>query len=70
MSITDPYILIFNNSSEETSFTLSSDSVYALPTLEVTAIAEKGNSRKVLEFKEDKSKYYDALKYGVYNTEN
>ncbi len=68
-SIKDPYILIFNDG-ESSTITIKSDTPYALPKLEVTAESRKGNSLKSIRFMEDKSRYYDALKYGVYDTYN
>lgn len=69
MSITDPYLMIFNNGTEANVTISTPGSLYALPTLTVTALSEKAKSRKILRFTEDKSRYYDALKYGVYNNE-
>jgi hypothetical protein len=34
----------------------------------VTTEARKWDALQSIRFTEDKSKYYDALKYGVYNT--
>ncbi len=69
MSITDPYLMIFNNGTEANVTIGTPGNLYALPTLTVTALSEKAKSRKILRFTEDKSRYYDALKYGVYNNE-
>ena len=69
-SIKDPYILIFNGGTTSSDISISSGTPYALPKLEVTAESRKGNSLKSIRFVEDKSRYYDALKYGVYDTYN
>ncbi|MDD2693349.1 MAG: hypothetical protein PHY14_00275 [Candidatus Gracilibacteria bacterium] len=63
----DPYLLIFNNSSTPSSFTIQSNNPFTLPVLKVLTEAKKGNSMQSVEFSEDKSKYYDAIRYGIYN---
>lgn len=63
----DPYLLVFNNSSSVASFDIQSDSPFTLPVLKVLTEAKKGNSMQSVEFSEDKSKYYDAIRYGIYN---
>ena len=66
-TIRDPYILIFS-SWGSANITLKTDTPFTLPELKVTTEARKGNALQSIRFTEDKSKYYDALKYGVYNT--
>ncbi len=68
ITITDPYILIFNGWDTLGEVSVTSTTPYALPTLEVRAESRKWNSLKSVQFSEDKSRYYDALKYGVYDT--
>lgn len=65
---TDPYLLIFNNSSSTQDVHMNTNTPFALPSLTVIAESRKGNALQSIRFTEDKSKYYDALKYGVYNT--
>jgi hypothetical protein len=60
--------MVFNDSGASKNITITSSTPFALPTLSVRAEAHKNDSTQVFEFREDKSKYYDALKYGVYNT--
>ncbi len=67
MSINDPYILIFS-SWGSANITLKTDTPFTLPELKITTEARKGNALQSIRFTEDKSKYYDALKYGIYNT--
>lgn len=66
--MSDPYIMVFNNTPESQDVEIRASKPFALPTLSVRAEAQKSDSVQVFEFTEDKSKYYDALKYGVYNS--
>lgn len=66
-NITDPYFTIYNGSSAPATIQMRSASAFALPTLTLTATANIGDSSQVFQFTEDKWKYYDALKYGIYN---
>ncbi len=66
---TDPYLMVFNDQSTTQSIRIASRTPFALPTLSVRAEAHKNDSTQVFQFTEDKSRYYDALKYGVYNTD-
>ncbi len=64
--ISDPYILIFS-SWASANITLKTDKPFTLPVLRITTEARKGNALQSIRFTEDKGKYYDALKYGIYN---
>lgn len=64
--VQDPYLMVFNSGSAMTG-TITTDTPFTLPTLTVTTEAEKGNSIQSIRFTEDKSKYYDAIRYGIYN---
>lgn len=66
--VSDPYILIFS-SWGIADITLKTDKAFTLPELKVTTEARKGNALQSIRFTEDKGKYYDALKYGIYNTD-
>jgi len=68
MTITDPYLIIYNSTSSTIFPKISSTTHFSLPTLTVRATATKWDSSQIFQFMEDKGKYYDALKYGVYNT--
>ncbi len=63
----NPYLLVFNSGTTETSLHIQTDTPFALPTLSVITEARKANSMQSIEFSEDKSRYYDAVQYGVYN---
>ena len=62
--------MVFNDQSNSQTIHITSLTPFALPTLSVRAEAHKNDSTQVFQFTEDKSRYYDALKYGVYNTSN
>ncbi len=64
----DPYFILYNPNSTVIDITFSSTTPFSLPTLRLTATASKWDSSQVFQFVEDKSRYYDALKYGIYNT--
>ncbi|NRH21299.1 hypothetical protein HOO68_04615 [Candidatus Gracilibacteria bacterium] len=63
----DPYFVIQNSTLSDLSLNFSSTLPFSLPTISITATANKGDSSQVFKFTEDKGKYYDALKYGIYN---
>ena len=67
MNIKDPYILIFS-SWPDADITLKTDKAFTLPEMRITTEARKWDALQSIRFTEDKSRYYDALKYGVYNT--
>ena len=64
----DPYFVLHNASSADIAIQLTSTKAFSLPTSVLTATAKKWESSQVFQFTEDKWKYYDALKYGIYNT--
>jgi hypothetical protein len=66
----DPYLMVFNDSTTSQPISIRGDSPFALPVMRVHSEAQKNDSVQVFEFREDKSKYYDALKYGVYTRSN
>lgn len=68
INITDPYLLIFS-SWPSMNITLETDVPFTLPEMEIVAEARKWESLQAIRFREDKSRYYDALKFWVYNNE-
>ncbi len=65
--ITDPYLLVYNAGSDA-NISLETNTPFALPKLEVMTEVRKGNALQSIRFQEDKTRYYDALKYGIYNS--
>lgn len=69
--IVDPYIMIYNPwASRDISFSVANDTPFTLPIMTIESTAQKNDSLQVFRFREDKSRYYDALKYGIYNKDN
>lgn len=66
---TDAYLMVYNNTPASQSIKIASESEFSLPTLSVQSESRKNDSVQVFRFTEDKSRYYDALKYGVYNAD-
>jgi hypothetical protein len=67
---TDPYFILYNPNPETNPpifVGMSATTPFSLPTLTIRSTATKWESSQVFQFVEDKGKYYDALKYGVYN---
>lgn len=69
-STRDPYLMIYNPTSKK-NITIHSDPAtpFTLPVMEIEATAIKNWNLQVFRFTEDKSRYYDALKYGIYNNQ-
>ncbi len=68
MKITDPYFMLYNSDNVPRNILFTSTTPFTLPTLIVRSIATQWDSSQIFQFVDDKGKYYDALKYGVYNT--
>lgn len=66
-AITNPYLMIYNTDTVPKDVHITTTTPFALPTMTIEATAQKNDSSQVYRFTEDKSRYYDALKYGVYN---
>lgn len=64
----DPYYTLYNSTPWSKSITISWSSPFSLPTMVLTAKSKKWDSSQIFQFTEDKWKFYDALKYGIYNT--
>ncbi len=64
----NPYFIVTNTLPTQISIGLKSMTPFTLPTLTIETKAKKNWSVQTFRFTEDKSKYYDALKYGIYNT--
>lgn len=64
----EAYILIYNDGETDANITFQSNTPFALPKYRIEAFARNGDALQIFAFEEDRSKYYDALKYGAYNT--
>ncbi len=65
-AITNPYLMVYNTDTTK-NIRITAATPFTLPTMTIEATAQKNDSSQVYRFTEDKSRYYDALKYGVYN---
>jgi len=63
----EAYLMIYNSASSTGTITVKGDTPFALPQYSIEASAKNGDALQIFRFSEDKSRYYDALKYGVYN---
>jgi hypothetical protein len=69
-TISSPYLMVYNPSGTRTIRVQSSSTTpFALPEMTIEASAQKNKSLQIFRFTEDKSRYYDALKYGIYNNQ-
>lgn len=67
---TDPYLMLYNTSNDSMTITIQSRTPFALPTARIEAQARNGDALQVFEFLEDRSRYYDAIRYGIYDPSN
>lgn len=65
--VVDPYLMIYNTDTAVKNIHITAKTPFALPSMTIETTAQKNDSSQVYRFTEDKSRYYDALKYGVYN---
>ncbi len=63
----NPYLLLYNGWVSDVSIHVVTDRPFPLPVIRVYTEARKWNSMQSIEYREDKSKYYDALRYGIYS---
>ncbi len=69
-AIMDPYLMIYNpGAARNITVQVHSTTPFTLPVMDIEASAAKNGILQIFRFREDKSRYYDALKYGIYNNE-
>ena len=66
-TVKEPYLIIYNKFTIDINVNITALTPYSLPTTTVTSKSQKWQSSQIFQFTEDKWKYYDALKYGIYN---
>lgn len=64
------YLILYNSNTSEKTITITSKTPFALPHFTIKATASKGDASQVFKFSEDKSRIFDALKYGYYDPTN
>ena len=69
--VQDPYFLVFNKWANPITLNINTNALtpFALPELTVVVEAKKGKAIQTIKFHSDKSKYYDGLKYSLYDTQ-
>lgn len=68
--INDPYLMLYNpNLPKEVRIQSNPVTPFALPLISLESTAQKNDSLQVYRFEEDKSRYFETLKYGIYNNE-
>lgn len=65
--ISSPYLLL-ETAWPSVSIRVKTNTPFTLPETVILAEGRKGNALQAIEFREDKAKYLEALKYGIYNT--
>lgn len=73
VELISPYLILYNSWSindiaSNVNIWIKSTSPFTLPQYTITATASKWDASQVFRFSEDKSKYYDYLKYWYYAT--
>lgn len=61
------YLVIYNTSNAELTYSISSNENFALPKLKIIWSSKIWDFRQNIEFVENKNKYFDSLKYSIYN---
>ncbi|GAB0174535.1 MAG: hypothetical protein HHAS10_04140 [Candidatus Altimarinota bacterium] len=69
--VQDPYFLVFNKGANPVNLLIQSNAStpFALQNLTIVVEAKKGKAIQTIRFNSDKSKYYDGLKYSLYDTQ-
>lgn len=62
------YLVIYNSSNVPVQYALKSlDNAFSLPLSKIVSSASVGDSKQNIELRENKSKYFDLLKYSIFN---
>lgn len=65
----DVYLAVTNPNSETISYRVDSSNGFSLPEVSISAAGKVGTSVSNLEFKENRSRHFDALRYSLFNAE-
>lgn len=66
----DAYLAITNPGSSPIEYRVDSSNGFSKPEMSVSAVGKAGNAISNLEFKENRSRHFDALKYSLFNADN
>ncbi|MCK9272163.1 hypothetical protein M0P65_01320 [Candidatus Gracilibacteria bacterium] len=61
------YLIIYNHNLGDIDYNIQSSDGFALPRLEITSYSNIGDFKQNIQFTENKSKYFDILKYSLFN---
>jgi hypothetical protein len=61
------YLVLFNNTNNTLNYTLESNEGFALPKSKIVWSAKVWNFRQNLMFEESKNRYFESLKYSIFN---
>lgn len=64
---TDNYLIIYNNNSSSITYNLKSYEWFSTPKTEVISSSNIWDFKQNIRFQDDKSKYFDMLKYSLFN---
>lgn len=65
----DVYLAVTNTNAQAISYRIDSSNGFSLPEVSISAAGKVGNVISNLEFKENRSRHFDALKYSLFNAE-
>lgn len=65
----DVYLAVTNSHTETISYRIDSSNGFSLPEVSVSAVGKAGTSIANLEFTENRSRHFDALRYSLFSTE-
>ncbi|EKD66262.1 MAG: hypothetical protein ACD_49C00056G0017 [uncultured bacterium (gcode 4)] len=61
------YLIIYNHNLSDVSYTMESSNWFSLPNLEIISYSNIWDFKQNIKFTENKSKYFDILKYSLFN---
>lgn len=65
----DIYLAVTNPNTEAIEYRVDSSNGFAKPAVSVSAVGKAGKSISNLEFKENRSRHFDALRYSLFNAD-
>lgn len=66
----DAYLAVTNPGSSPIEYRVDSSNGFSKPVMSVSAVGKAGNAISNLEFKENRSRHFDALRYSLFNADN
>lgn len=66
----DAYLAVTNPGATPIEYRVDSSNGFSKPVMSVAAVGKAGNAISNLEFKENRSRHFDALRYSLFNADN